>query len=118
MAMGQKENPWGPQVLDGFALFFLLPIGFLGAPFLTHTHIMSMHMHSSSQGKAIRSGVDRWTKHTANTPALSGTKCVHTIFNAGHCFIRKSALKCVESRFCMTAIETINQDKSGIEWKP
>ena len=36
MAMGQQENPWGPQVL---IYFFLLPIGFFGYLFLIHSHI-------------------------------------------------------------------------------
>ena len=38
MPLGQKENPWGPQVLG---LFFLLPIEFFRYPvFLTHTQIV------------------------------------------------------------------------------
>ena len=38
MAMGQKENP---IKTTGLGLFFLLPIGFLRYPFLTHTHMDS-----------------------------------------------------------------------------
>ena len=34
--MGQKENPWKPQV---FGLFVLLPLGLFSYPFLTHSHI-------------------------------------------------------------------------------
>ena len=37
LAMSQKENPLGTT---GSSLFYLLPIGFLRYPFLSHTHLI------------------------------------------------------------------------------
>ena len=38
--VGQKDaNPWGPQVLVYFSFYHLLPIGFFGYPFLTHSQL-------------------------------------------------------------------------------
>ena len=40
MVVGENENPWGPQVLVTFGLFFHLPTGFFRYPFLTHTQMV------------------------------------------------------------------------------
>ena len=53
MAMGQKDDPWGPQVL----VFFTYSIGFFRYPFWTHCHMNPSNMTINPRISGISSGI-------------------------------------------------------------